>query len=84
MLENNNQNCQLGWLDEGLKLYINKEIFNSALVVGGHNGSVTPTFICKVNDYIKWGVPSRGYKHLSSLSQYSKGFHFTLQSYWSI
>ena len=60
-MENSNQNCVLGWLDEGNEYFINKETFNRALVVGGHNESLTATFICKVNDYIKWGVPSRGY-----------------------
>jgi len=60
LVENSNQNCELGWLDEGNKYFINKETFNRALVVGGHNESLTATFICKVNDYIKWGVPSRG------------------------
>ena len=77
MVEISHQNCQLGWLEEGVKEHIDEEIFNSALVVGGHNESLTPTFICKVNDYIEWGVPSRGYKHLSPLSQCSKGFRFT-------
>ena len=79
MVENDNQNCRLEWLEEGVKEHIDEEIFNSALVVGGHNGSLTtPTFICKVNDYIEWGRPSRGYKHLSPLSQCSKGFHSEL------
>ena len=68
MVENDNQNCQLKWLEEGLKVYIDEEIFNKALVVGGHNGSLTPTFICKVNDYFE--SSTRGYKNLSHLSQF--------------
>ena len=58
MVENSNQNCRLDWLDEGLKGYINEEIFNRNLVVGGHNGSSTATFICRVSDL----NPTRGYK----------------------
>ena len=70
-MENNNQDCDLGWLAESQKKNNDEEIFNRALVIGGHNESLTPTFICKVNDYIEWRVPSRGYNifliHLSIL-----------------
>ena len=50
MVENSNQNCLIDWVDEGLTRDINEEIFNRNLVVGGHNGSSIPTFICAVFD----------------------------------
>ena len=50
MVENTNQNCLIDWVDEGLTRDINEEIFKRNLVVGGHNGSSIPTFICAVFD----------------------------------
>merc|ERR1712183_37471 len=56
LVENSNQNCRLDWLDEFQKEYINdEETFNRALVVGGYNGSLTATFICKVTE-TDWSV----------------------------
>ena len=61
MVENTNQNCLIDWVDEGLTRDINEEIFKRNLVVGGHNGSSTATFICQVSD-VNF---TRGYNILS-------------------
>merc|ERR1719510_692585 len=55
LVENSNQNCDLGWLDERQKYHNDEETFNRALVVGGHNGSLTATFICRVKES-HWSV----------------------------
>ena len=63
MVENTNQNCQLNWLDEKRTIdrTILEEIISRNLVVGGHNGSSTATFICQVSD----DNFTRGYNILS-------------------
>ena len=70
-MENSIHNCELAWLDEGQKSFNEEEIFNRALVIGGHegNGSLTATYICKVNDFNKLSASFGGYANLSRLSQ---------------
>ena len=74
MVENSNQNCSLEWLDIEQKDYNNEDIFNQALVIGGHdssfNATARATYICRVNDYSDWGVTSRGYNCLSQLTSF--------------
>ena len=45
MVKMENQSCRLSWMNEE---FLNGEIFHRNLVVGGNNGSSTPTFICKI------------------------------------
>jgi len=60
MVENSNQNCDVGWLDVKQKKYNKERNFNQALVIGGHdsslNATVTATYICRVQDPSRPGV----------------------------
>ena len=86
-MENSNQNCQLNFVNKKKTERNNgEEMFSKALVIGGHdgNGSLTATYICKVNDNNKLGASFGRYTTFSYLIISDFKLFVLLQSSWHI